>query len=183
MAHVILTGGPGVGKTTLLAELAVRGFVTVPESARAIIAERRAAGLAPRPSPPEFARLIVERDLAAIRAMPPTTDRVFFDRALVDGLGMLSETQPMTDAEILAVLQQHPFHAHAFVLPPWEEIYTTDSERDQDFSDCLVIHGRILSWYRHCGFVMHEVPRLPVAGRADFVLSTLAESDTKSVYP
>lgn len=173
MAHVILTGGPGVGKTTLLAELAHRGFATVPESARAIIAERRAAGLPPRPAPLEFARQVMERDLAAWHAVPGAADRVFFDRGLVDSLGMLDEAQPMTDAEIRAVLQQHPFHAHTFVLPPWEEIHTTDSERDQGFADCLRIHERIMAWYARCGFVMHEVPRLPVAERAAFVLDTL----------
>ena len=47
MPNVILTGGPGVGKTTVLAELAARGHATVAESARAVIAERRAAGLSP----------------------------------------------------------------------------------------------------------------------------------------
>lgn len=173
MAHVILTGGPGVGKTTLLAELAAMGFATVPESARTIIADRRAAGLTPRPAPLEFARQVVERDLAAFRAVPPSTEHVFFDRGLVDGLGLLNEDRPMDDEEIRVALRQHPFHASVFVLPPWEEIYTTDAERDQEFADCLRIHERILAWYGRCGFVMHEVPRLPVAERAAFVLDTL----------
>ena len=42
MPHVIVTGGPGAGKTTLLATLADLGYITVEESARAIIAERLA---------------------------------------------------------------------------------------------------------------------------------------------
>jgi len=49
MPHVIVTGGPGVGKTTLLVELAAMGYATVEESARAIIAERLASGASRRP--------------------------------------------------------------------------------------------------------------------------------------
>jgi predicted ATPase len=43
MRGVVLTGGPGAGKTTLLEELGAMGYAIVPESARAIIAERLAA--------------------------------------------------------------------------------------------------------------------------------------------
>ncbi len=40
--YFILTGGPGSGKTTTLNELAHRGFLTVPEVARAIIQKQNA---------------------------------------------------------------------------------------------------------------------------------------------
>ena len=55
MPCVVITGGPGAGKTTLLTELGRRGFATVAESARALIAERLAAGQGPRPDPWDFA--------------------------------------------------------------------------------------------------------------------------------
>ncbi|MCE8459531.1 AAA family ATPase, partial [Rhodovulum sulfidophilum] len=35
----VVTGGPGAGKTSLITELARRGFHTIPESGRAIIRE------------------------------------------------------------------------------------------------------------------------------------------------
>ena len=35
----VVTGGPGAGKTSLITELAHRGFHTIPESGRAIIRE------------------------------------------------------------------------------------------------------------------------------------------------
>ncbi|NIY98449.1 AAA family ATPase, partial [Salipiger sp. HF18] len=40
----VVTGGPGVGKTSLITELARRGFHTNPESGRAIIREEMARG-------------------------------------------------------------------------------------------------------------------------------------------
>jgi hypothetical protein len=49
MPCVVITGGPGVGKTTLLAELRAQGYATVAESARAIMrsAARKARALVP----------------------------------------------------------------------------------------------------------------------------------------
>ncbi|HEX6707837.1 MAG TPA: AAA family ATPase [Albitalea sp.] len=49
--RIIVTGGPGAGKTALLAALAARGHVHVPETARAIIRDRKSRGLSPRPEP------------------------------------------------------------------------------------------------------------------------------------
>jgi predicted ATPase len=65
MHRVVITGGPGDGKTFLIAQLSRRGFATVGESARAVIAERLAQGLPPRPDPESFAREILSRDMNA----------------------------------------------------------------------------------------------------------------------
>jgi predicted ATPase len=40
----VVTGGPGAGKTSLITELARRGFHTIPESGRAIIREELQSG-------------------------------------------------------------------------------------------------------------------------------------------
>jgi hypothetical protein len=69
MLRIVITGGPGAGKTALIAALAAAGHATVAESARAIIAERRARGLPPRPDPPAFAREILRRDIDKYNAV------------------------------------------------------------------------------------------------------------------
>ena len=58
----VLSGGPGGGKSALLAALAERGYPVVHESARAIIRSRLQAGLAPRPEPAAFAQAIFQQD-------------------------------------------------------------------------------------------------------------------------
>ena len=40
----VVTGGPGAGKTSLITELARRGFHTIPESGRAVIREDMQSG-------------------------------------------------------------------------------------------------------------------------------------------
>lgn len=175
MPHVVITGGPGAGKTTLLDELAARGYSTVAESARAIIAERLARGLSPRPDPAAFAREILDRDVEKVRRHPPTSRWVFFDRGVVEALGMLQGVSPLAEVELQAMLAAHPFHNPVFILPPWQAIFTTDTERDQTFDEAVDVHRRIVAWYGACGYRLHEVPRLPVGERADHVLRVLGE--------
>jgi len=173
MPHVIITGGPGAGKTTLLAELAAMGYATVDESARAIIAERRARGESPRPDPVAFAREILRRDIEKYLHRPRTSEWVFFDRGLIEAIGMLHEASPLPASELASMLATYSFHSTVFVLPPWEAIYATDTERDQSFADAVAVHDRIVRWYRSCGYVLNEVPRLPVEQRADHALRAL----------
>ena len=114
--RVIITGGPGAGKTTLLAELATLGYATVGESARAVIAERVAAGETPRPQPPAFAREILRRDVDKYLQQPPGWAWVFFDRGVVDALGMLQEVAPLPPDQLASMLCAYPFHRTVFIL-------------------------------------------------------------------
>jgi len=175
MPPVIVTGGPGAGKTTLLAELAARGYATVEESARAIIAERLACGESRRPEALAFAQEIWRRDVEKYIKQPCTSRWVFFDRGLVEALAMLHEASPLLSGERAALLAGYPFHGTVFVLPPWEAIYANDSERDQSFAEAVAVHTKVVLWYASCGYVVNEVPRLPVAERADHVLRVLAD--------
>jgi predicted ATPase len=176
MPHVIVTGGPGSGKTTLLAEFAARGYATVGESARAIIAERLARGASRRPDALTFAQEILRRDIEKYLRQPRTSKWVFFDRGLVEALGMLHEVSPLPSFGLKSMLAAYPFHATVFVLPPWEVIYANDAERDQSFAEAVDVHARVVQWYRSCGYVLNEVPRLHVAERAEHVLRILADS-------
>lgn len=87
---------------------------------------------------------------------------------------MLHAVSPLPSSELESMLAAYPFHPTVFVLPPWEAIYATDSERDQTFADAVDVHDRVVQWYRSCGYMLHEVPRLPVARRAQHVLHTLS---------
>lgn len=141
---VVLTGAPGSGKTTLLQELARLGYRTVEESARAIIIERIARGEAPRPEPLDFAREILRRDVEKYERSGQA-DWVFFDRGVVEALGMLQECEPQPEAELRRLLSTCRFHS-VFVLPPWEAIYRNDSEPDQTFAEAVAVHHKVVRW-------------------------------------
>jgi len=74
------------------------------------------------------------------------------------------------------MLAAYPFHPSVFLLPPWEAIYTKDAERDQSFEDAVHVHRKIVQWYRSCGYVLHEVPRLSAPQRAEHIIRVLGET-------
>lgn len=174
MPRVIVTGGPGAGKTTLVSHLAAAGYETVHDSARAIIAERLVLGLSRRPEPQEFAREILRRDIDSYHRCAETGDWVFFDRGVIEGIAMVHETAPLPPTDLQNLLSAYTFHRTVFILPPWEEIFATDAERDQSFTDSVHVYDRLVRWYGACGYVLHEVSRLPAAQRAKHVVQALA---------
>lgn len=171
--RIAVTGGPGAGKTTLLVGLKKRGYTIVPEVAREIIADRLKRGLSPRPPAIEFAKSILSRDVEQYEATHNGEGFIFFDRSLVDSLGMLDELAHLAEADKHRFLAQYPYYATSFILPPWREIYHTDSERDQSYEEAVRVHRALHEWYIKCGYNVVEVPKLAIDDRCAFVLEFL----------
>jgi len=87
----VITGGPGAAKTTILYALAERGYICAAESARAIAKECLASGLSARLPWAQFGNEMLQRDIARYRETPVTDHPVFFDRGIVDALGILDQ--------------------------------------------------------------------------------------------
>ena len=176
MHRVVITGGPGAGKTTLLGELARLGYGAVQESARAIIAERLKRGETPRPEPSAFAHEILRRDIEKFEGAAGCLGWVFFDRSVVESLGMVSQAASLHEEQLQAMLLKYTFNRNVFVLPPWAAIYTNDAERDQTFAESVRVHAAVVAWYGECGYIVHEVPHNSVEQRAKYVLGVLGKS-------
>lgn len=174
MRRIVLTGGPGAGKTSLLLALHARGHAVAHEAARAIIQERRAGGRSPRPQPLAFAREILRRDIELFDQRSSISRLVFYDRSVLDALCMLDEVTPFQPGELQELLARYPYYRRVFVLPPWEGIYAQDAERDQTFADAVRVHATLSAWYRRCGYELIEVPKVSVAERCAYVLEELA---------
>jgi predicted ATPase len=142
--------------------------ICLPDTARAIIKTRLRAGLSPRPEPAAFARAVFDDDVANYMAAP-SHKICFFDRGVVDALGMLLQCAVMPQSDIDAMLRRYPYHPTVFVFPPWEEIYRTDAERDQTFAESVRVFESVTAWYTRCGYRVHEVPTGNLADRVEFI--------------
>jgi predicted ATPase len=169
----VVTGGPGAGKTTLIEALCARGYEHAPDSARAIIQRRKAAGLSARPAPEEFGREMLRLDIDAYRAVRIGEDPIFFDRSVLDALAFLDQHAAVREADVREHVEAFRYHETVFVLPPWKEIYTKDAERDQDFHHSLGVYERLCRWYQRWSYTTCEVPRVSVEERMDFVLGCI----------
>jgi predicted ATPase len=171
---IALTGGPGAGKTTVTAALRERGYDCVSDSTRAIMQERISLGLSRRPPAREFAEQILIRETAQYRSKACAAGPVFFDRCVLDALGMLDQLGALSTMELQALLAEHSYFQTAFIFPPWAEIYAKDDERDQTFADAVAVHATVTAWYRRCGYDLVEVPRGTVHERCKFILQRVA---------
>jgi predicted ATPase len=170
---IVITGGPGGGKTTILNALSERGYGVVPETARGIIKKRLAAGFSPRPDPVSFGREILSSDIEKYRNTTFCNHAVFFDRGVLDALYMLNAVGALTRYEIEQCVQQFPYNGIVFLLPPWKEIYVTDSERDQSFEESVEVFEGMKKWYLQWDYETVEVPRGNINERILFILQRI----------
>jgi len=173
LTRVVLTGGPGAGKTSVLVRLQELGYAVVPDMARQFIADRKSKGLSPRPPPVDFARAILEEDMGRYDSV--SDGIVFFDRGILDALAMLNECGALCDKEREDILARYPYSSPVFVFPPWREIYRTDTERDQNFKESVQVHSFIRDWYLKIGYDVSTVPIGAIHERCEYILKTLGE--------
>ncbi|MDS9469861.1 AAA family ATPase [Paracoccus sp. MBLB3053] len=172
--HVILSGCSGGGKSTLLAALGRRGYATVSEPGRRIVAEElRGKGRAlPWIDPEAFARRAIALALADRERLKDAKGWVFFDRGLIDAAVALEHAAGTPASEVLRGTGR--FHGNVFLTPPWPEIYATDDERQHDLGEAVAEYHRLVAAYRRLGYAPITLPKIGVEGRADFVLDRLA---------
>lgn len=172
---VVISGCSGGGKSTLLAELARRGITTVPEPGRRIVRDELSArGRAlPWIDLAAFARRAIDLALEDREGAAGTTGWVLFDRGLVDAAAALEHATGEPEPGDRS--RTYRYHRRVFVAPPWPEIYVVDPERPHGFADAVAEYGRLVRAYAGLGYELIELPKVPAAERADFVVETLAK--------
>jgi predicted ATPase len=170
---VVISGCSGGGKSTLVAELARRGFRTIEEPGRRIVQEELERGGRALPWEDEVAFLeraiaMASEDYAAASALPGWT---FCDRGLVDAASALEAVagRPLLEAGG----ERQRYYSRVFLAPPWPGIYATDSERRHGLAEAEVEYERLCRDFPRLGYEIVLLPRVPVSARADFVLARL----------
>ena len=169
---IILSGCSGGGKSTLLAELARRGFATVEEPGRRIVIEETRNGGTALPwiDLEAFARRAIAMALEDRQKAPPEGP-VFFDRGLIDAASALRHING--DAFIETLRVAHRYNRLVFLTPPWPEIYRGDSERKHGFDVAIEEYERLLRDYDELGYDISVLPKSGIEERADFILTRI----------
>ena len=177
MLKFIISGGPGAGKSTLLEALRASGFHCSDEVSRQLIQEQ--VTLNSRCLPwidlRCFAALALDRMTAEHQRAEADKGIAFFDRAIPDIIAYLQVGGLPVDPSFYQAIEQHPYQRLVFVAPPWEAIYINDQERWQTFAEATVLHRTLVDIYQSLNFVVVELPKVSVAERVAFVLTTIQQ--------
>ncbi len=169
----MISGCSGGGKSTLLAELRRRGFATVDEPGRRIVAEELECGGSALPwvDAVAFAQRAIDLSLADRAAADMSARWLFFDRGLIDAAAALEHLTGEHVVESLGSI--HRYHKRVFLVPPWPEIYVSDQERRHGFAEAIEEYNRLIKVYPLLGYEIHVLPKVSVAKRADWILAAL----------
>lgn len=182
---VVLSGCSGGGKSTLLAEMARRGYPTCPEPGRQIVKEQLSIGgdALPWGDVPRFVELCVSRALDFYDTAPRARKCVLFDRSLVDAVAALRRLGLPVPEPLRTALQRYRYADVVFMTPPWPELFAADPERRHAFADAVAEYEDLLKSYPAAGYQIELIPRLGVAERADFLERRLARGERELPQP
>ncbi|MGF1793305.1 AAA family ATPase [Photobacterium profundum] len=172
---IVFTGGPGSGKTTVINELKKRGYLSSEEVGRRVIHTQVEQGgdALPWANKKSFRDLMLKAEVDSYQQNQCEVEWGFFDRGVVDILGYSNLESICLSDQLLNAVSSFQYHQKAFIFPPWESIYTNDSERKQDFIVAVKTYKEMISAYIQCGYELLEVPCGTVNERVDFILANL----------
>ena len=172
---VVIIGGPGSGKTTLIDKLTQMGHCCYPEISREVTLEAKKNGIEQLflENPLLFSELLLEgRKKQFAQAHTEICDVVFIDRGIPDVLAYMHYIGDAYPSAFDQACRDHKYHK-IFLLPPWQEIYQSDSERYENWEQAKLIHEHLVETYSKYGYELIEVPKETVDSRVRFILDRI----------
>jgi predicted ATPase len=171
----VVTGGPGSGKSTLIAALASQGLTTMPETGRSIIRDQAAIGgtALPWADRGAFAELMLSWELRSYREAIEQHGPVIFDRGVPDVEGYLRVGGLPTPHHVKKAAAICRYNRRVLIAPPWPEIFAQDEERKQTFAEAQSTYEALTEVYTELGYELFQLPLAPVEDRVRFAIDTM----------
>ena len=173
---IVIIGGPGTGKTTIIDGLVENGYCCYPEISRQVTAQAQLQGIEQLflENPLLFSELLLEgRKKQFLDAHQEPHNIVFLDRGIPDVLAYMHYIGDSYPSFFDAACKEH-IYSKIFILPPWEDIYVSDQERYENFEQAQLIHDHLVETYQNYGYKLIEVPKDTVDKRILFILDQIS---------
>lgn len=173
---IVITGGPGTGKSTVIVELEKRNYNCMHEISREVTLMARKNGIEQLflKDPMLFSKMLLEGRVNQFKkATAKKGDIVFFDRGVPDVFAYMNYLGVDYPAIFVDKSKENTYYNPVFIMPPWKEIYITDNERYESFEQSLAIYNHLKSAYKGLGYDIVEVPFGTAEERANFILENI----------
>lgn len=172
--RIVITGGPGTGKTVLVRRLEEMGYpcfheiireMTLEALERETRAERVTNPLAFVSDPQAFNRQLLDGRIRQFHLAEELQHPiVFYDRGIPDVLAYMDYFSQPFDTQFSEPCEVLRYDA-VVLLPPWQAIYRQDGARLESFEEACEIHHSLESRYRTHGYEVRTLETGPVAHR------------------
>ena len=172
--RIVLAGGPGTGKTSVINALKKEKFYCFEEAAREIFDEFKLKGLEFKTDPIRISENIFYKrkyDFESASILDCKESVVFYDRGIHEITAYLNSIGK--SSKYWDELPYKYNYDLIFLFEPWKEIYKKDKNRIEDFSDAQKISPFIFEVYKKSGVKMIKVPNLSIKERVKFILNNL----------
>jgi len=170
---ILLIGGPGTGKSTIINHLDKMGYRCLPEISREIILTAQKEGTEQLflTQPLRFSELLLEGRIKQHQeANHLVANYVFIDRGIPDITAYLDLANDEYPATFKHANAKYTYD-QVFLLPIWDAIYISDNERYEDVEEAKKIQQQLIKTYTELGYDLIEVPKSSVEQRVEFILT------------
>ncbi len=170
---IVITGGPGTGKSSIINGLIKRGYFCLEEISRQVTLEARKEGTEQLflTNPLLFSqKILTARKQQFADAENSTKSLIFFDRGMPDVLAYMNFIGDSYPEEFVNECKNHSYDA-VFVLKPWKAIFKSDSERYETFEQAVEIHDFLIDIYGQFNYQLNDVPFGTIDERIDYILN------------
>jgi predicted ATPase len=168
---IVITGGPGSGKTVLIKHLQDLGYNCMHEISRSITIEAQRQGIEQLflKDPLLFSEKLMKGRLKQFQAsLKSEGPYLFFDRGLPDVTAYMDYKLTNYPFHFDELCNLHRYDS-VFLLPPWEDIYEQDNERYETFEEAKQIYRFLIGGYKKYNYVINEVPSSSIESRTNYI--------------
>lgn len=159
--RIVITGGPGTGKTVLVKLLEAMGYPCFHEIIRELTQEAQnelseeiqdTNPLAFVSDPLSFNKKLLYGRVSQFKnAQELQCPVVFYDRGIPDVLAYMNYFKQAVDESFIEPGRTLRYD-NVILLPPWKEIYHQDNERLENFEQACELHHHLKHQYTALGY-------------------------------
>ena len=172
---IVIIGGPGTGKSSIIKRLEEKGYCCYPEISREVIHEAQKRGIEQLflEDPLLFSQMLLDGRIKQFsNAQNEPHQWVFIDRGIPDVLAYMDYIGDEFPEHFDKACRENVY-SKIFILPPWEDIYESDNERYESFEQAKTIYKHLAKTYTDYGYNLIEIPKDSVDNRILFILDKI----------